>query len=185
MANSNIVTDESSQEANRSETRISKGRMTQQRNSILFSIREDYSPLQQHGRSTSHSLIRSGYNRRPGRYENTYRMEPPNGHKLDLIRIRHIATSVIETAIAGYIYDGNQAREFTGVLAERIRSQMQQLPFPRYKIVTQVSIGQNKSQHLLIASRCLWDPKLDHHVTITKEILNAYITATIFFVYTE
>jgi hypothetical protein len=185
MANSNIVTDESSQEANSSETRISRARMTQPRNSILFSISEDYSPLQPHVRSTRHSLTRSGYNRRLGRYENTYRMEPAEGHKLDLIRIRRIATSVIGTAIAGYIYDGNQAREFTGVLAERIRSQMQQLPFPRYRIVTQVSIGQNKGQHLLIASRCLWDLKLDHYVTITKEILNAYITATIFFVYTE
>jgi hypothetical protein len=92
---------------------------------------------------------------------------------------------VIETAIADYKYDANQAKQFSVALAERVRNHMKQLPFPRYKIVIQVSIGQKKGQDLRITSRCIWDVQWDRHITITKETSDAYVTVTLFYIYTE
>ncbi|CAF4344347.1 unnamed protein product, partial [Adineta steineri] len=40
-------------------------------------------------------------------------------------------------------------------------------------------------QGLLVASRCLWDIQLDRQLTISKQTANAFITVTIFLVYTE
>jgi hypothetical protein len=135
--------------------------------------------------SSRTSIPRAGYDRRLIRYENTFRMEPEDDHKVDLARLRRVATSVIETAISGYKYDPNQGKQFSLALAERIRGQIKQLPFQRYKIVVQVSIGQKKGQDLRVASRCMWDLKWDRHLTISKETSDAYVTVTIFLVYTE
>ncbi|CAF4474181.1 unnamed protein product, partial [Rotaria sp. Silwood2] len=135
--------------------------------------------------SSRASIPRAGFDRRLIRYENTYRMEPDDDHKVDIARLRRVATSVIETAISGYKYDPNQGKQFSLALAERVRGQIKQLPFQRYKIVVQVSIGEKKGQDLRVASRCIWDLKWDRHLTISKETSDAYVTVTIFLVYTE
>ena len=135
--------------------------------------------------SSRTSVPRAGIDRRLIRYENTFRMEPDDDHKVDLVRLRRVATSVVETAIAGYKYDPKQGKQFSLALAERVRSQIKQLPFQRYKLIVQVTIGQKQGQDLRVVSRCLWDVKWDRHLTITKETQDAYVTVTIFLVYTE
>jgi hypothetical protein len=135
--------------------------------------------------SSRTSVPRAGFDRRLIRYENTFRMEPNADHKVDIARLHRVATSVIETAISGYKYDPKQGKQFSLALAERVRGQIKQLPFQRYKLVVQVSIGQKKGQDLRVASRCMWDVKWDRHLTISKETQDAYVTVTIFLVYTE
>ncbi|CAF3898888.1 unnamed protein product [Rotaria sp. Silwood2] len=195
MADLNIATENSPVNVRSSETHGYKSCNTVQRNSILLSstggntstnTSGNFAALRQRRQSSSTNAFPRGiYERRFIRYENTYRMEPDDDHKLDLFRIRCLATSVIETAIAGYTYDPNQAKHFAVALADLIRSQMKQLPFPRYKIMTQVCIGQKRGQNLRIVSRCIWDLKQDRHITITKETADAYVMVTIFFIYTE
>ncbi|CAF3311025.1 unnamed protein product [Rotaria socialis] len=194
MADSNINIELSPNEVRNLETHGYKSRNTSQRNSILISnsganlgvnTSGNNASLRVRRESSINSFARAAYERRFIRYENTYQMEPDDEHRIDLVRIRRVATSIIETAIAGYKYDGSQATVFTMALADRIRSQMKQLPFSRYKIITQVCIGQKRGQDLRIASRCVWDSKQDRHITITKESSDAYVTATIFFIYSE
>jgi hypothetical protein len=40
-----------------------------------------------------------------------------------------------------------------------------ELDYPRYKIVVQVVMGENKLQGVRVASRCLWDPETDNFAT--------------------
>jgi hypothetical protein len=194
MTDLNTVIEDPSAEERSLERPVSKTRIVLPRHSILMSSGGSHSshsgsgfnsPARTRRQSSRNSFYRIGYDRRLIRYENTYRMEPDEDDKIDLVRTRRFATNVIESAIAGYKYDANHAKQFTAILADRIRNQMKQLPYPRYKIVAQVSIGQKKAQDLRVTSRCLWDIKLDRHITITKETLDAYVTVTIFFVYTE
>jgi len=184
MADLNTVNEDPSAERHGSKTHV-----ILPRNSILITNSginaANNSSSRSHRQSSRASSYRGVYDRRFIRYENTYRMEPDDDHKIDLIRIRRIATSVIDAAIAGYKYDANHAKQFTVSLAERIRNQIKQLPFSRYKIVIEVSIGQKKGQDLRITSRCLWDLKWDRHITVTKETSDAYVTVTIFYIYTE
>ncbi len=185
MADLNTVTEDSSAETRHTEKFSLKTRFNLPRTSILVANAENNLSSRARRQLSRTSSFRGGYDRRFIRYENTYRMGPDNDHEVDLIRIRRIATDVIEKAIANYKYDGNQAKQFSVALAERVRNEIKQLPFPRYKIVTQVSIGQKKGQDLRITSRCLWDLRWDRHITITKETLDAYVTVTIFYIYTE
>ena len=190
MADLNTVVEDSSTEARIAERRSSKVRNILPRNSILLTssggLNSGYnSGSRQRRQSSRNSSYRPGYDRRLIRYENTYRMEPNDNHKLDLARVRRVATSVLESAITGYKYDANLAKQFSMTLADRLRGQIKQMPFPRYKIVVLVSIGQKTGQDLRIISRCVWDAKLDRHFTITKETSDAYVTVTICYVYTE
>ena len=185
MADLNASAEDLSGETRTTEKFTSKTRVQLPRTSILLTSGGINLGLRARRQSSRTSSFRGGVDRRFVRYENTYRMEPDDDHKVDLVRVRRIATSVIEGAIAGYKYDANHAKQFTLTLADRVRSQMKQLPFPRYKIVVQVSIGQKKGQDLRITSRCIWDLRWDRHITITKETADAYVTVTIFYIYTE
>ncbi|CAM2713544.1 unnamed protein product [Rotaria socialis] len=199
MADLNTVTEEIPVETHSSEKRSSKPRVSVARNanvssttgagsnSVGGSVGGGGAAANQRARrqSSRTSIPRAGFDRRLIRYENTYCMDPDDDHKVDIARLRRVASSVIETAIAGYKYDPNQGKQFSVALADRVRSQIKQLPFQRYKLVVQVSIGEKKGQDLRVASRCMWDLKWDRHLTITKETSDAYVTVTIFLVYTE
>lgn len=194
MADLNTVTEEVPVDSSSPEKRSSKPRISVTRNVNVNAAGGAANTSGGTGAATNQrarrqssrtSIPRAGFDRRLIRYENTYRMEPDDEHKVDIVRLRRVATSVIETAIAGYKYDPNQGKQFSLALADRIRSQIKQLPFQRYKLVVQVSIGEKKGQDLRVASRCVWDLKWDRHLTITKETPDAYVTVTIFLVYTE
>ncbi|UJR20717.1 hypothetical protein I4U23_023839 [Adineta vaga] len=187
--NVNTVSTETSADVPTLEKHNSKAHVFIRRGSIYPGIGSSFNAnmfaARMHRLSTRSSIPRSGYDRRNIRYENSYQMEPDQSHKVDMDQLRRVATDTLSTAVLGYRYDVHRARRFSSNLAERIRNEIKQLPYIRYKIIVQVVIGQRKSQGLLVASRCLWDVKLDRHLTITKQIGNAYITVTIFLVYNE
>ena len=190
MADLNTVSEENHADISGQDKRSSKARVSLPRNSVLPNAAAttavaNTAATRARRQSSRTSVPRAGYDRRLIRYENTFLMEPDDDHKVDFARLRRVATSVVESAIAGYKYDPKQGKQFSLALADRVRGQIKALPFARYKSVIQVSIGQKKGQDLRIASRCMWDVKWDRHITITKETQDAYVTVTVFLVYTE
>ena len=187
MADLNSLVEDASAESTHQEKRSSKPRVSVRRSSILIGSTPNTGLAAQRNRrqSSRTSIPRAGTDRRLIRYENTYQMEPDDDHRVDIARLRRVATSVIETAIAGYKYDATQGNQFATILADHVRSEIRKLPYQRYKVVVQVVIGQKVGQDLRVASRCIWDMKWDRHMTITKETNDAYVTVIIFHVYTE
>ncbi len=59
------------------------------------------------------------------------------------------------------------------------------LNFPRYKIVVQVVLGQNKHQGVKVASRCLWDTENDSFASATFTNETLWATVMVFGLYTE
>ena len=191
MGDLNPVMEDASAEVTVPEKRTSKPRVSVPRASLLTgsvgAAGAAGAAVGVRGRrqSSRTSIPRAGLDRRLIRYENTYRMDPNDENRVDLARLRRVASSVIETAIGGYKYDANQGKQFSLALADRVRSQIKQLPFARHKAVVQVVLGQKKGQDLRVASRCMWDLKVDRHMTITKETNDAYVSVTIFLIYVE
>lgn len=180
-----MVDSKTSLEDSSSDERYLKIPNNQPRHSILHTSSRINSGVRPRSQSSRTSPHYGKHDRRVLRYENTYRMEPHGNSKLDLARARLLIKNVLEVSIAGYSYDADYAKQFSITLAERIRHQLKQLSFLRYKIVTQVSIGQKKGQDLRMISQCLWNPRWDNYITITKETATAYVTVTVFFIYTE
>lgn len=59
------------------------------------------------------------------------------------------------------------------------------LNFPRYKIVVQSVVGQQKSQGVRVASRCLWDTEVDNFSTYTYTTDTLWATVMCFGLYTD
>ncbi len=59
------------------------------------------------------------------------------------------------------------------------------LNYPRYKIVVQVVLGQNKQQGVRVATRCLWDTETDNYASYTFTNESLWCTAMVFGLYTE
>ncbi|CAF0971111.1 unnamed protein product [Adineta ricciae] len=168
-----------------SNRRNSKLRLNVPRSSTNFNYYDNFSNSRPHRQSTRASFLQLGHDQQQNRYENSYRMQPDDDHKLDINRIKLVAMNTLETAMIGYKYRQKEVKAFAELLADKIRSQMKLLQLYRYKIITQVSVGEKRGEDLRIASQCLWNLQTDGHVTITKETVSAYVTATIFFVYTD
>lgn len=56
---------------------------------------------------------------------------------------------------------------------------------PRFKLICQVSVGENNGQSLRMASRCLWDVEIDNCASSTWTNNRVYAVATCFALYYE
>ena len=59
------------------------------------------------------------------------------------------------------------------------------LNFPRYKIIVQAMVGQQKQQGVRVVSRCLWDPDSDSCSTYTYHSDTLWATVMVFGLYVE
>jgi hypothetical protein len=119
------------------------------------------------------------------KYENTYKLEPDPEKVFNHSRIKEHATLLMNNILAGEKYDPVRCPKLSKKLAEAINDIVKQLPNPRFKLVTVVFIGERKGQDLRIASRCLWDSRVDNSITINYEKDNLFATATIYGLYYE
>jgi hypothetical protein len=119
------------------------------------------------------------------KYENTYKTEPDPEKVFNNLRIEEHATQIMNNMLMGEKYDPARCPRLTKKLAESINDIVKQLPNPRFKLVTVVFIGERKGQDLRIASRCLWDSRVDNSITINYENENLFATAIIYGLYYE
>ena len=70
-------------------------------------------------------------------------------------------------------------------MVEQIKAKVKELNIPRYKVVVQVTLGENKGQGVRVASRCLWDHKTDNYATLTYKNERYFACAVVFGAYTE
>ena len=59
------------------------------------------------------------------------------------------------------------------------------LNFPRYKIIVQVFVGQQKQQGIRVASRCLWDTETDSVGSYTYNNDSLWATVMVFGLYVD
>ncbi|CAE7496715.1 DYNLT2B [Symbiodinium sp. KB8] len=73
--------------------------------------------------------------------------------------------------------------EYTKELAEQIRDELRDLKLPRYKIMVQVVVGQQRGAGVRMGSRCLWDSITDNKASETLVNDNLFAVATAYGVY--
>eukprot|EP00439_Symbiodinium_sp_Y106_P052164 s3822_g6.t6 len=103
-------------------------------------------------------------------WENTYIMAPKDDEKMLPSKV----TAVIKNVMEGYLQDKEYAVEdakaWTLDLSNEIKASVKQdLNIPRYKIIVQVVIGEQASQGIRVASKCLWDVNSDNWASYTFE----------------
>ena len=84
----------------------------------------------------------------------TYRTEPKEDQKFDPAAVKEVVDAIFLEQIEkkNLVWDEEECRELSLDLCDEIKEKVKALAFPRYKIIVQVSVGENKKQGVLVTS---------------------------------
>ncbi|XP_076441147.1 uncharacterized protein LOC143280398 [Babylonia areolata] len=132
---------------------------------------------------TMSSLLSSGGGPPPVHMEPTYRLEPRR--KFRPSEVEKMLEKVVGERMNKFHYSARLCANMCKALGDDIKEAVKGMNFDRYKIVSNVVIGQKKDQAVLMCSRCAWDEKLDNFASYTFQNEHVFCTATVFGIYME
>merc|ERR1711934_146960 len=98
-----------------------------------------------------------------GQFENTYRLEPHDEEKFEPGKVKECIAEVFKKKFGeGFEYNADDAAEMGTEVCTEIQERIKELGYKRYKLITQVTIGEMKGQTMRIGSRCLCDVNNDN-----------------------
>ncbi|XP_076466102.1 dynein light chain Tctex-type protein 2B-like [Babylonia areolata] len=117
--------------------------------------------------------------------ENSYRMKPQDEERFQSWRVEGVMREVLEERLKGVTYDPVKSQELTKQLAQEIQKRVKDFRWQRYRVVCQITLGQQSQQGLQVASRCVWDHSLDSHASVTYDNKSIFVVAQCYGVYFE
>lgn len=97
----------------------------------------------------------------PLKLENTYRIEPNITFKSKATAIQDAVNNVLKTHLKKVKYSPDNCGELARNLSTIVKNKLKELIPPRYKIICQTFIGEQRGQGIEIATRCLWSTSTD------------------------
>lgn len=116
-------------------------------------------------------------------WENSYRLEPRTRFLPD--KVEGIISQVLQDALANKPYDPSKCAIQACELCDKIKAAVKQLNFPRYKIVSMVTIGQLQDEGIRMASRCLWNPSFDSYASCSFKNSSLFAVGIVYVCYLE
>lgn len=117
--------------------------------------------------------------------ENTYRMEPDESSKFNPIKAKQIIVSTFESYLNDRVYDPTTFPQLCKTLADLLKERVKATGTKRFKIITTVSILENKEQCAVCASRCIWNTEHDSFSTATYNGKDFSAIGSVFALYYE
>ena len=117
--------------------------------------------------------------------ENTYKMEPDEGKRFQVARVRGVIRDIMTSHLSEYKYESESAALLAQRMTQALNHRLQGLNFPRYKFVSNVILGERCGQGINSCSRFLWDQKTDNFVTENFSGPNFFAISMVHAVYFE
>jgi hypothetical protein len=117
--------------------------------------------------------------------ENTYRMGPDQSSTFNTDKTKYIIMSTFESYLKDRQYDPKTFPRLCKTLADLLKERVKSTGPKRFKIITNVSILENKEQCAVCASRCIWDTDNDNFSTATYNGKDFSAIGTVFALYYE
>jgi len=76
--------------------------------------------------------------------------------------IQAILTEEIQELLLGKVYEEDKAQGWITELCTKINGKVKELGFPRYKHITNVTIGERRGQGIILGTKCVWDVDSDY-----------------------
>ena len=99
--------------------------------------------------------------------ENTYRLGPEPEQIFRPDQVRVVIKDILTSSLDNFKYTSEGSKQMCCTLASEIKARVKRMGFPRYKIVCNVIILQNKGQGSEIASRSVWNANTDSYASYT------------------
>ncbi|KAL0110567.1 hypothetical protein PUN28_013869 [Cardiocondyla obscurior] len=117
------------------------------------------------------------------KYQNSYRMEPQNPFKIDLVD--KIVKSVMNNRFDEITYDNAEVIKLCNDIAAEIRRRVKKLNFDRHKIIVVVTIIEKVSQSVETTLGFLWDNERDKYSAFSFEGRTFHAQCSVFGIYYE
>ncbi|OMJ80668.1 hypothetical protein SteCoe_19048 [Stentor coeruleus] len=95
----------------------------------------------------------------------THRMEPKDDEKFYPSVVKKIINDILNEKLTGVTYDDKVAQSLALEISNLVKIKCKSLKMPRYKIIVQTFIGENLNQGMRVASKSLWNPKIDNYAS--------------------
>mmetsp|Transcript_130857 Transcript_130857/g.419658 ORF Transcript_130857/g.419658 Transcript_130857/m.419658 type:complete len:125 (-) Transcript_130857:115-489(-) len=115
--------------------------------------------------------------------DNTYVIHPEYKNKFRVGPTREIIKEVLQSKLEKAQYNMETTQALTKQVADDIKDRLKDLMLPRYKIVVQVAIGEQRGQGVRMGSRCFWDSDTDSYASETYSNETLFCVATAYGVY--
>ncbi|XP_026323812.1 tctex1 domain-containing protein 2-like isoform X2 [Hyposmocoma kahamanoa] len=92
-----------------------------------------------------------------------YEIRPKLGEKFQADNVREIIIQIMQEQLMGRVYRVDQAPHWAKMIANGVRSKVEDLGMKRYKIMAQTTIMEMKGAGAKCAQRCIWDPETDDY----------------------
>ncbi|XP_029648910.1 tctex1 domain-containing protein 2-like [Octopus sinensis] len=121
---------------------------------------------------------------KPPRLENTFQLAPSQRFIPRCVE-GIIKDIMLAEDLANAIYNAEAAPSLVIKMSDEIKEKLKLLSWKRYRYVVQVLVGQNLSQHFMMASRCLWNEEVDNFVVVKYNNSNLFVICSVFATYLE
>lgn len=118
-----------------------------------------------------------------GILQNSYKLEPDR--RFPVAEVQKIAEQALKEELKNQKYEREKCSELCRSLSRLIQDKVKAIGLQRYKLVTLVSIGENKSQSARVASRCLWNENFDNYASAIFYTEAMFAQATVYGIYSE
>nr|KAG5686272.1 hypothetical protein BaRGS_028875 [Batillaria attramentaria] len=92
---------------------------------------------------------------------------------------------VLSERLHDFTYDPATCQSLAKELATDIQRRVKDFRWSRYRLVCQVTIGQQTHQGMEVASRCVWDHNLDTYASVSYNNKSVFAVAQCYGIYYE
>lgn len=117
------------------------------------------------------------------RLENSYRLGPGDGQKFNVSKVQKLVNDILSNHLENVRYEPSKCKEMVQLLSEEIKTRVKSIVYKRYKLIVNLTIGQNTGNSIVIASRSLWNAETDNGCTVQYKNNSLFAVAVIFATY--
>ena len=118
----------------------------------------------------------------------TYETDPSIDGRFIPAQIQRECEPIVKTHLEGFTWNAESRTANTTAaqsLVTAIMNRLQELDLPRYKIVIQLSLGENMGQAVRVGSQSLWESEVDNTAEITHFTESVWASLVIIGYYTH
>ncbi|WAR03094.1 TC1D1-like protein [Mya arenaria] len=101
------------------------------------------------------------------------------------LEVQHELEQILESTLKGVMYDPKHASVLTMTLSDAVKSKVKSMKFPRYRLVSLVTICSQSRQSMMMGSQCVWNSGTDTYATAVYGNASLLAVATVFAVFKD
>ena len=114
-----------------------------------------------------------------------HRLEPKDEERFYPTQVKSIIKEVLEEKLQGQTFDDSNAQTLALDISNVVKAKCKELRIPRYKLIVQTVVGENQNQGVRLASKSLWNAKIDNYASASHMNDHLFAVCMVFGAYFE